>query len=181
MCTSFVRTKHDAPLIVGGQESAAHPTTHFDFNKQGVHSYEQAINVIKRLNLPRTDLIQLVYRAMFNIIGRNQDDHVKNIAFLMDRRGNWRLSPAFDMSYAYNESGLFTNKHQMSLNNKRDKFERKDLIEFAGYADIKSKKANEMLDSVIEIFSRWSEFAEKAKMDEESADTIQANLRTKIR
>jgi len=138
---------------------------HFDFNKQGVHSYEQAINVIKRLNLPRTDLIQLVYRAMFNIIGRNQDDHVKNIAFLMDRRGNWHLSPAFDMSYAYNESGLWTNKHQMSLNNKRDKFERKDLIDFAGYADIKSKKANEMLDSVIDIFSRWSEFAEKAKMD----------------
>jgi hypothetical protein len=67
------------------------------------------------------------------------------------------------------------------LNNKRDKFERKDLIDFAGYADIKSKKANEMLDSVIDIFSRWSEFAEKAKMDEESAGTIQANLRTKIR
>lgn len=154
---------------------------HFNFNKQGVHSYEQAINVIKRLNLPRTDLIQLVYRAMFNIIGRNQDDHVKNIAFLMDRRGNWRLSPAFDMSYAFNESGLWTNKHQMSLNNKRDKFERKDLIDFAGYADIKSKKANEMLDSVIDIFSRWSVFAEKSKMDEESADTIQANLRTKIR
>jgi len=154
---------------------------HFDFNKQGVYSYEQAINVIKRLNLPRKDLMQQVYRAMFNIIGRNQDDHVKNISFLMNRRGNWRLSPAFDMSYAYNESGLWTNRHQMSLNNKRDKFERKDLIDFAGFAGIKSKQANEMLDSVIEIFSKWREFAEKAKMDEESVNTIQANLKTKIK
>ena len=154
---------------------------HFDFNKQGVYSYEQAINVIKRLNLPRKDLMQQVYRAMFNIIGRNQDDHVKNISFLMNRRGNWRLSPAFDMSYAYNESGLWTNRHQMSLNNKRDKFERKDLIDFAGFAGIKSKQANEMLDSVIETFSKWRKFAEKAKMDEESVNTIQANLRVKIK
>ena len=58
----------------------------------------------------------------FNVIARNQDDHVKNIAFLMDRGGRWRLSPAFDVTYSYNPAGAWTATHQMTLNGKRDGF-----------------------------------------------------------
>ncbi|MBY0270848.1 MAG: HipA domain-containing protein [Burkholderiales bacterium] len=47
---------------------------------------------------------------------RNQDDHVKNIAFLMDPQGRWSLAPAFDMTYSYNPAGLWTATHQMTMN-----------------------------------------------------------------
>jgi serine/threonine-protein kinase HipA len=88
---------------------------HFGFNSSGSYSYEQAIQVMKHLDLPRTDLEQRVQRAIFNVVGRNQDDHVKNISFLMDRRGKWRLSPALDVIFAWNPAGEWTSRHQMSI------------------------------------------------------------------
>ena len=95
---------------------------HYDFNQPGGYSYEQALNVMKRLGLPREDIEQQVLRAIFNVVARNQDDHVKNIAFLMNREGEWNLSPAFDITYAYDPTGYWTSRHQMSINGKRDSF-----------------------------------------------------------
>jgi serine/threonine-protein kinase HipA len=89
-------------------------------NRSTAYSYEQAIETIRMLRLPSYDLAQQFRRAVFNIMVRNQDDHVKNIAFLMNRKGEWRLSPAFDVNYAYNPAGPWTGQHQMSLNGKRD-------------------------------------------------------------
>ena len=89
---------------------------HFDYRQPASYSYEQAIRVMRRLDLSRADIEQQVLRAFFNVVGRNCDDHVKNIAFLMDRRGEWSLSPAFDVSYALNPAGEWTSRHQMSIN-----------------------------------------------------------------
>ena len=150
---------------------------HFDFNQQGSYSYEQAINVIKRLQLSRKDMEQQVLRAIFNVVGRNHDDHVKNIAFLMNRRGEWKLAPAFDMTYAFNPNGDWTSQHQMSINNKRESFKRQDIIELADKAGIKKAKANDMLDHTISIFSRWLNFADKAKIEESIAVKIQKTHR----
>ena len=51
-------------------------------------------------------------RMLFNIVARNQDDRVKNIAFLMDREGRWTPAPAFDITCSYNPSGDWTATHQ---------------------------------------------------------------------
>lgn len=153
---------------------------HYDFNQQGSYSYEQALNVIKRLKLPRKDIEQQVLRTMFNVVGRNQDDHVKNIAFLMDRRGKWRLSPAFDVTYAYNPTGEWTSQHQMSINNKRESFERQDLLDFADKAGIKNTRANDILDNIISTISRWPDFAEKANIEESIIVKIQKAHRVDI-
>jgi serine/threonine-protein kinase HipA len=71
---------------------------------------------------------QMYRRMVFNIIARNQDDHVKNIAFLMDRRGKWSPAPAFDMTYSYQPDGQWTSMHQMSIHGKRDNFTMDDFI-----------------------------------------------------
>jgi serine/threonine-protein kinase HipA len=81
---------------------------HLDFNQAGGLSYEQALLVIRRLGLPMAQIEQQFRRMAFNVVARNQDDHVKNIAFLMDRGGGWSLSPAFDVTYAYQPSGRWT-------------------------------------------------------------------------
>ncbi|MEM7315493.1 MAG: type II toxin-antitoxin system HipA family toxin, partial [Planctomycetota bacterium] len=107
---------------------------HYDFNQPASYSYEQAIQACMRLGLPMDDREQHYRRAVFNVMARNQDDHVKNIAFLMDRRGRWRLSPAYDVAYAYNPSGAWTGKHQMSINGRRDDFELEDLVALAKVA-----------------------------------------------
>lgn len=80
---------------------------HFDFNQPRNYAYEQAIQTIRQLKLGMSVVEQQYRRTVFNIVARNQDDHVKNIAFLMNPAGQWRLSPAFDVVYAFNPSGLW--------------------------------------------------------------------------
>ncbi len=121
---------------------------HYDFNIAGAYAYEQALHAIRRLDLYMSDIEQQLQPTFFNALARNQDDHVKNIAFLMDRNGIWRLSPAFDVACSSNPSGDWTNRHQMSLGGKRDNFETEDLIAFAGVGGIRKTKAKTILAEV---------------------------------
>lgn len=153
---------------------------HFDYKQSFRYSYEQAILVMKQLKLSHKDLDQIVLRGIFNVIGKNCDDHVKNIAFIMNRQGKWKLAPAYDMIYAWNPSGVWTNQHQMSINGKREKMKREDLLKFAEAADIKKAKANNMIDRVIEIFSNWEKYADKAEIKNSRIKEIKKNLLTYI-
>jgi len=153
---------------------------HYDYRQPANYSYEQAIQVMRRLALPRKDMDQQILRAFFNVIGRNCDDHVKNIAFLMNRKGEWRLSPAFDNSYAWNPSGEWTSRHQMSVNGKRDGFAFEDLLALAKAADIKRARAKQMIDRVIEVVRNWPDFAREAGVSEERIKQIQAVQRTNL-
>lgn len=153
---------------------------HYDYRQPASYSYEQAIQVIRRMGLPRKDMDQLVLRAIFNIVGRNCDDHVKNIAFLMNQRSEWRLSPGFDISYSWNPSGEWTSKHQMSINGKRDGFEREDLVLLAKTADIKKVRAELMVQRVIEVVRCWPDFARKAGVSDEQVKKIKDSHRTNL-
>lgn len=153
---------------------------HFDYRQSASYSYEQAIRVIQRLGLPRRDAEQQVVRAFFNVVGRNCDDHVKNIAFLMNRRGEWSLSPAFDVSYAWNPTGEWTSRHQMSINGKREGCEREDLLSLAAAAGIKRARANEMLDRVIAAVRRWPDFAAEAGVPDSRVREILQSQRTEL-
>lgn len=137
---------------------------HYDFNDAGAHAYEQVLQTLRRLGLPMNDVEQQIRRTFFNVLARNQDDHVKNIAFLMDRQGVWRLSPAFDVAYSYNPSGDWTRQHQMSLNAKRDDFTIEDLLVFASAGGVKKNRAKALLDEVSDAVSRWKSFANEASM-----------------
>ena len=179
---SHFMTKRFDRIGNGGKlhEQSLGAIAHFDFNQPASYSYEQALQVVKQLKLPREDLEQQVLRTFFNVIARNQDDHVKNIAFLMNRLGNWRLSPAFDMTYAWRADGAWTSQHQMSINGKRDNFIRSDLIKLADVGGIKSPRANELLDQLIEVISNWQKFAEIAEVDEQNTIKIQNSHRIDI-
>jgi len=153
---------------------------HYDYRQPASYSYEQAIQIIRRMGLPRKDMDQQVLRAIFNVVGHNCDDHVKNIAFLMNRWGEWRLSPAFDISYAWNPNGEWTSRHQMSVNGKRDGFEREDLLALAKAADIKKARSEQMIQRVIEVVRRWPDFAGEAGVNDEQVKKIQASHRTSL-
>jgi len=176
MTRRFDRTRAGVKLHLQSLGALAH----FDFNQPGAYSYEQALQIMKRLGLPREDLKQQVLRAIFNIVGRNQDDHVKNIAFLMDKNGSWRLSPAFDVIYAFAPTGDWTGRHQMSLNGKRDGFDRDDLLALAELAGIKRRNAEEMIDRAVNGFRRWPEYAERACVFPDQLEAIKENLRTDL-
>jgi serine/threonine-protein kinase HipA len=153
---------------------------HFDFKKAGAHSYEQALRTIRKLGMPMAMIEEQFRRMAFNIIGRNQDDHVKNIAFLMDKAGNWSLSPAFDMTYSYNPQGDWTSRHQMSLNSKRDDFTIEDFKACAKNVSMKRGRAEEIVRQVQEAVLQWNYFAAKSGVPPEVADGIAKAHRTEI-
>lgn len=150
---------------------------HFDFNMAGAYSYEQALMVIRQLGLPMAAVEQQFRRMVFNIVARNQDDHVKNIAFLMDKSGQWSLSSAFDVTYAYQPSGLWTSQHQMSLNGKRDHFELEDFRACSRLASMKRGRAEAIIKEVCQVVSQWCHYAEEAGVEPAHRDKIQQSLR----
>ena len=150
---------------------------HFDFNDAGAYSYEQALLVMRQLELPMAALEQQFRRIAFNVIARNQDDHVKKIAFLMDKEGRWSLSPAFDMTYSYNPSGDWTAQHQMSINGKRDGFTMDDLRACARSASMKRGRAETIVEEVRATVAQWPEFADRAQVTEGRREQVQRSLR----
>jgi serine/threonine-protein kinase HipA len=153
---------------------------HYDFKQAGAHSYEQALRTIRKLGLPMATIEEQFRRMAFNIIGRNQDDHVKNIAFLMDKSGNWSLSPAFDMTYSYNPQGDWTSRHQMSLNGKRDAFTIDDFKACAKNASMKRGRAAEIVHQVQSAVLRWQHFADESAVPPAVAAGIAKAQRTGI-
>ncbi|MCG2712155.1 MAG: type II toxin-antitoxin system HipA family toxin [Candidatus Omnitrophica bacterium] len=150
---------------------------HYDFNQAGAYSYEQAIQVMRKLKLPMNAIEEQFRRTAFNIIARNQDDHVKNIAFLMNKPGEWKLSPAFDVIYSYNPSGSWTNMHQMSMNGKRDEFDKNDFIEFAKTASMKKGRADAILSQVQDAVSKWPKYAKDVNLPNDIIKKITAAFR----
>lgn len=146
---------------------------HFDYNDPGSYSYEQAMQVIRQIcTHPLKDAEQQFLRAVFNVLARNQDDHVKNIAFLMNPEGAWTLSPAYDVSYAWNPDGAFTSRHQMSINGRRDGFDIEDFLALASMAGIKLRRARELIDQVAAALTLWPEFADRAGITGERVEAV---------
>lgn len=150
---------------------------HYDFNQAGAYGYEQALQVIRRLELPMAAIEEQFRRMVFNIVARNQDDHVKNIAFLMDRSGNWSLSPAFDMTYSYQPSGKWTSSHQMTMNGKRSGFALEDFKACAKSVSMKRGRAETIIDEVRDVVARWRDYADETRVNSVQRDKIHAALR----
>lgn len=150
---------------------------HFDFNQAGAYSYEQALLTIRQLNLPMEAVEEQFRRMTFNIVARNQDDHVKNIAFLMDKAGHWSLAPAFDVTYSYNPAGDWTAIHQMTVNGKRDGFTLSDFRACAKNALMKRGRAEAIVEEVRAAVAKWSDYAEQTQVVNTWRKQIQQSFR----
>lgn len=151
---------------------------HYDYRIHRAYSYEQAFNVMRALRLPYSQAKEMFRRMVFNVIVRNQDDHTKNISFLMGEDGVWKLSPAYDMGYAYNPNGGWTATHQMSINNKFDNITRRDLLECAALNNIKN--ASLIIDEVRDAVSDWPTIAKECGVPQTMIEAVKPNLLLKI-
>ncbi len=154
---------------------------HLDYNQAGAYAYEQAFLVIRQVGLPMATTEEQFRRMLFNVVARNQDDHVKNIAFLMDKAGEWSLAPAFDVIYSYNPSGSWTATHQMTINGKRDGFQAADIRAVGKSAGLKRGGADRLLEEVTVAVGRWPEFAARAKVPAETTERIRRTHRLDLR
>ena len=147
---------------------------HYDFRIHKAYSYEQAFSVMRLLRLPYSEAQEMFRRLVFNVVVRNQDDHTKNISFLMGENGKWRLSPAYDMGYAYKPNGGWTATHQMSVNGKFDEITRKDLLVLAEANNIKG--AGMVIDEVCEAAAHWEQIAQECGVPQKKVKAIETNM-----
>lgn len=145
---------------------------HHDFNVPGATSYEQAFLMCHELDLGMADKEQLFLRMVFNVLAYNRDDHTKQIAFLMDKTGQWRLSPAYDVTYAYNPNGEFTSMHQMSVNRKRENITDDDFLAVAQRQGLNMASAKRLIANTKSAIAKWYSFAETAQVDERKTQLI---------
>lgn len=153
---------------------------HADFKKPGEYSYEALLAVARRLRLPRADAIEIYRRMVFNVVARNHDDHCKNFGFLkIDRQAPWCLSPAFDVAYSYKPGSPWVSSHQLSLNGKRDHFERQDLLAVAELIG-NFRAAGDVIDEVTAVVKNWSDYAAKAGVDASLENEVFQHLRLSL-
>lgn len=147
---------------------------HYDFTDIDVYSYEDLFETMRMLVLPYPQAEQLFRRMTFNVMARNCDDHTKNFAFVMEKNGEWGLSPAFDVCHAYRPSSAWVSQHCLSINGKRNNINRADLLEVAKKMNIKG--ASDMITEIDQIIENWADYAIEQKVDLELRDAIQSTL-----
>ncbi len=150
--------------------------THTDYNYSGLYSYEQTAGLIRELTGDQSQVEELFRRMIFNILARNQDDHVKNISFLMDKNMKWRLSPAYDVGFAYNPVGEYTGRHQMRINGKLSDITIEDIYESGKMFGISKSHIDRIYESVAANVRKWEAYAEIAGVSEEKKEKIARTL-----
>jgi len=144
--------------------------SHYDYNNPLAYSYEQAFQTMRSIRLPYPDADQLYRRMVFNVIGVNNDDHTKNISFLMDKSGQWRLSPAYDMTYAFKPSHKYLAQHQLSINGKRSEINHNDLMLVADRMNI--RKPGEIIGQIADVIGNWPRYASNAGIPDSQIKSI---------
>jgi serine/threonine-protein kinase HipA len=135
---------------------------HYDFNDVNLYSYEQLFETMRMLRLPYPEAEQMYRRMIFNVMARNCDDHTKNFAFTMNKKGIWHLSPAFDICHAYRPGSEWVSQHALSINGKRKDITRKDLLAVASQMNI--KKASTIISQISDIINNWEAYANAVKV-----------------
>jgi serine/threonine-protein kinase HipA len=143
---------------------------HYDFEQPNLYSYGNIFSTIRGMGLPYADKEQLFRRMVFNVVARNQDDHVKNFSFLMNKRGEWSLSPAYDVTYAYNPYSNWTAEHQCAINGKRTGITQDDLLAVGRLEEI--LKPERVVEQVWDTVSQWKKYAELANLSKEATTAI---------
>jgi serine/threonine-protein kinase HipA len=146
--------------------------THIDYNDVGASSYEEYLRVGLTLGLPPADIEEAFRRMVFNVVAVNQDDHVKNLSFHMMPDGRWRLTPAYDVTFARGSG--FTATHQMRVNDRLTGVARADLLIIAD--DFGVKRASAIIDQAIEITAQWPKYAAETGVPSETVRVIDGEL-----
>lgn len=147
---------------------------HVDYKKIGTNSYSQLFLTINSLELPRPALVESFRRMVFNVLASNCDDHSKNFSFLLKEGGSWELSPAYDLTFAYNPKSQWVSQHLMSVNEKYRDLTVSDL--YAEASKYAIGEAKHIIDEVSNAIKQWPDFARKAGVNKVEIERIQNQL-----
>lgn len=149
--------------------------SHIDYKKIGTNGYAQLFDTASRMKLPYSDREEILRRMVFNVLGRNCDDHSKNFSFRLKRGGAWELAPAYDVTFAHSPTSKWTHQHLMSVNGKFTGIAMEDILEVADRFGIGT--ARRVIDQVAAAIQGWPEYALTAGVPARQTLHIQDHLR----
>lgn len=149
---------------------------HINYKEPCLCSYELATQYMKELNISTKEIEQFYRRMVFNCLAVNQDDHVKNVSFLMDRNGRWRLAPAYDVTFSYNPDNRWLRTHQMTINGKNRNIELEDLLVAGANMGISKKKCMNIVSEVDKVVSNFEEYADAVGIREKTVNDMKIVL-----
>lgn len=145
---------------------------HISYQEPGICGYELAAMYMKEVGISYKEIEQFYRRMVFNCLAVNQDDHVKNISFLMDRNGKWSLSPAYDITFSYNPANKWLRAHQMTVNGKTTGMGLSDLLEAGSKMGIKERRSKDIIREVLTSVREFPVFAEQVGIKEKTCEYI---------
>jgi serine/threonine-protein kinase HipA len=143
---------------------------HIDYKKKSTNSYEQLLITLGELNLSHSAYVEVFRRMIFNIMGRNCDDHSKNFSFILKQGSDWNLSPAYDVTFAHNPHGEWTHQHLMSVNGKYKDITREDILEVADRFGV--GEARQLITEVKDAIKSWPDYAKQAELHKDEIKRI---------
>ena len=150
---------------------------HIDYNQIGAYSYEAYAECARKLGIGKEGIKQLFRRMVFNVLSANCDDHVKNFAFQMDRQGKWSLTPAYDLTFAYNPNNKWISEHQMLINNKSSRITDNDMIQSGIQMGLTREYCVSVVEEIRQVVNNWYEYAMKAGISESRSEEISHGIR----
>lgn len=142
------------------------------FDRDHPHDYAQLIATVRKFNLGMPSVHEVFRRMVFNVLTYNHDDHTKNFAFMMNPQGEWSLTPAYDVTYAFDPTGKWTRQHQMSVFGKNDQISMAELLTAGEQADIKAHHAQQIINQIKHAVGKWPEFAKRAGLDLKTSNVL---------
>jgi serine/threonine-protein kinase HipA len=127
------------------------------------------------LNLTRDvrEVEKIFKLAVFNVLAHNQDDHAKNFSFLMNEKGEWQTSPAYDLTFS---TGV-GNEQSMMVLGKGKNIGLNDLLELGKFTALKPAEIKNIIDKVQSAVSKWNEFADKAHVSSKTINFVKKYLK----
>lgn len=149
---------------------------HIDYNIPRLASYEMLALRCIDLGIPQKQLDELFRRMVFNVLAVNNDDHVKNFSFLMNKEGVWSLSPAYDLTYSYDPRNKWLSQHQMTINGKGNDIKIHDLLMCAKVMRINKTKATKIINEVKTVVLDWQKYASSLSIEKSIIKTINEHI-----
>lgn len=168
----YDRDKNDQKIHV----CSAAGLMHKDIRVAQVMSYEELLKLTNLITKSQSDVEEMFRRMVFNALSFNVDDHAKNFEFIMERNGQWRLAPAYDVTYS---KGV-VKEHLTTINGKSSDFSIDDFLVVAQKNLIPEKKAKEIIKTAVALLSPYEKRALEAGVSTYEATKIGGEIRAQI-
>lgn len=121
-------------------------------------SYDALLRATRAITRRADDVGAAFRRTVFNVLAHNRDDHTRQHAFLMDEAGDWRLAPAYDLTYAAGPGG----EHYLDVEGEGRRPTRTHVVTLGKRHGLSEKQIDAAIEDVRSATSDWDSLAKAA-------------------